>query len=205
MIPLMRKTSLTEAMYTKLLNDIGNDNLVSIKNTLHNFDNTDNLYNHFISKYRYYEICCDDISVFLTVVSDVFNEHHDYYKQLLDTYNINLAVDKLTQKTSNRTDNNSAISANDGYTNTDNTHREFDLPNKTISSDDEDGYLTGKDTTGNEVEFHNGEARTNTYISDNTSVDNRDFIRLKREYLAHIRDIYEDFTDEFYDCFLHIY
>lgn len=205
MIPLMRPTKLTEAKYTKLLKDINVANLSSIQTLLSTFSNSDDLYKHFISKYRYYEIADEDETVFLQLVTDVFDEHKDYYTKLLNSYLVDMDISELTTKTSMRDDSSSGTKTSTGSSTTGNVHKEYDLPNKTINPTDENGYLTAKDTNDGTASVSDSETHSNTYGSSNTSTDNKDFIRLKKEYLAHVRDIYEEFTDRFYDCFLHVY
>lgn len=206
MIPLMSKASLTEAKYTKLLKDVSQTKLTAISTLFSTFEtNSDELYKHFLSKFRYYEIIDSDEDVFVQCITDIYEEHLNYFQSILTAYKKDIDIDDITTKTSTRTDTNEGEKESSGSTTTDNTHREYDLPNKVISSTDENGYLTAKDTTNNTGTVSDSESHSNTYTSDNTSKDNKDFIRLKREYLAHIRDIYEEFTDRFYDCFIHVY
>ena len=205
MIPLMRPTKLTEAKYTKLYKDCG-----TAQGAIHDYfsgfvQSNDDLYKHFYAKYRYYEIADEDETVFIQLVKDCYDEHKDYFKKLLDSYNKDINIDDITKKLSSRSDTSSGSKANMGSTTTNNVHREYDLPNKAIDPDNENGYLTAKDTNDGSASVSDSETHSNTYGSSNISTDNKDFIRLKKEYLAHVRDIYEEFTDRFYDCFLHVY
>lgn len=207
MIPVMRKTDLVEAKYTKLLKDVNDDILTNISTLFQSFDtdNPNDLYKHFIAKYRYSEICISDESIFLQCVTDTFNELFDYYSQVLAAYKKDINIDNITKRISTRTDASSGTNDDRSSASNTSTHREYDLPNKQINVESEDGYLSNKDTDNNEGIATSHKEHESEYSSDNTTTDNKDFIRLKREYLAHIRDIYEDFCNDFEDCFLHIY
>lgn len=200
--------SLVSAKYTKLLKDVSTETLNAIETLFSSFDKDDTnneLYNHFISMYRFNEICIDDEALFLTIIEDTFNEHKDYYTQVLEAYKKDINIDDITSKSSNRTDTNNGTQNESGNTSGSNTTRKYDLPNKVINPNEEDGYLTAKDKNESTGTVQDTKTHNNTYTSTNNSKDNRDFIRLKKEYLSHIRSIHEEFADRFSDCFLHIY
>lgn len=207
MIPIMIPASDTTAKYTLLLKELSASLKQSLQDILDDFDNTDSLYQHFYNMYRLNEISTKENSgyEFVQQVEAVYNEHCDYYKELLAAYKKNVNLDDITKKLSNRTDTNTGTTVNSGSSSSDTTNKEYDLPNKSINPTDENGYLTGKSTNSNSGSASNSENRMSTYTSANNSTDNRDYLRLKREYLSQIRDIYEEFAREFYDCFLHIY
>lgn len=211
MIPWTIPAKINEAKYTKLLKDISvntwsviamafADNNIPAPN-----DFANDLLDHFRATYRYYEICDKDESVFSQAVVDTFREWHEYYEQLYTAYQNDINFEDIAKKISTRADasNNTtnAMGANEGHT----TTREYDLPNKVIDPDSEDGYLTGKNKSDTNNTANSTEVRSNQYTSNNTSTDNRMFIRLKEEYLRHIRDIFEEFTNKFEDCFIHIF
>lgn len=205
MIPVVPIVKLTKAKYTKLYDDVSTTVQDEIKSLLDEFGDADKLYEHFVSKYKWYEICDEDELVFQQMVHDVYNEYHDYYSQLLTAYLKDIDIDHITEKSTSRIDTSSGRKDGGATVTADTTNRQYDLPNRTVDATSENGYLTGKNTSDNTSTSTTGESHSNTYGSTITSTDNREFVGLKKEYLAHIRDIYEEFTDKFSECFLHIY
>lgn len=205
MIPIIPQSSLTIAKYTKLLKDVTPSILTEINEVFATFGDDTELQDHFYAKYRYYEICDDSEEVFKQCVFDVFHEYYDYYTQVLTAYKNDISFEDILSRTTTRTDTSSTSENGSVETEGANVHREYDLPNKVVSQQSEDGYLTSKDTDSASSSSSNESSRENEYSSDITNTDNREFVRLKQEYLKHIRDIYEEFTNKFEECFLHIY
>ena len=205
MIPVIEKSFLTTAKYTKLLNHLTPEGKQEISTVLANFGESHSLEDHFYARYRYYEICDINEEVFIQCVKDTFEEYIDYFEQLYTAYAKNISLDNITKKITERDDESHTSEENEGSGSSQTVSREYDLPNKVISQESEDGYLTGKDKGDVSSSSETSISRDNTYGSDITSTDNREFIRLKNQYLAHIRDLYEEFVEKFSDCFLHIY
>ena len=205
MIPMITVADLTKAKYTKLFNDISPENKEVLIGLFAGFGTAFKLEDHIYAKYRYYEICNENEDVFIQCMKDTYNEYVDYYTELLNIYLKTIDFDTILNKSSTRTDSSATQEAGTVSGSNDTTHKEYDLPNKVVDPTNENGYLTSKDTTGVSTSGNTATSRNNSYSSTNLSKDNRDFIKLKVEYLNHIRDIYDDFADRFYDCFLHIY
>lgn len=205
MLPIVDKSNIYKAKYTKTLYDIGPSNLQILQTLFNTFGHTGDLYTHFTCKYMYYEICDTEVGAFIEAVRYVFNERKDYYTKLLESYTKDIDIDDITSKSSSRTDTNTGSQTETGSSSSNGVTKEYDLPHNSVTPSSEDGYLTGKRKNENTGSATDSKTHNNTYVSSNESYDNREFIRLKNEYLAHIRDIYEEFTDEFEDCFLHVY
>ena len=206
MIPLTPKSSLTEAKYTKLLDDISNETMSALNRIFDDFDEDmpDELVTHFFSMYRYYEICDEDESVFLQCVSDIYNEHANYYKKILQAYKNDIDITKITERTSSRQDQSAGSKTSTGTSLVASTDKRYDLPNSQVTGQD-GGYLSEKGTEDSVTNTNLNDRHTNAYNTSTTSKDNRDFISAKVEYLRHIRDIYEEFVSEFKECFILVY
>lgn len=196
---------LTEAKYTKLLKDIDDEFIDQIQDSFNEFDEDDKLLDMFLRKYRYYEICDKEESVFVQCVRDVFYEYLDYYTELLTNYNKEYDYALGNKKTMTRTDTTESNKNGTVAAENDNVHREYDLPNKVVDASSEDGYLTAKDTNKGSSSASTEENNSSEYGSSIETVYHDEFLDLKRKYLNQIRNVYEEFADKFKDCFLHIY
>lgn len=208
MIPGIEKVTLTKAKYTKLFSDISQDSkneISTLCNTLQVPQGAIGLNDMLYNMYRYHEINDSDEEVFVQCVKDTFNEHIDYYKKLIEIYSNDITFNDILKKTTERNDTSDTSSSSTGTSTGENTTREYDLPNKQINPSSEDGYLTGKTKTNNEGTVTGSETRNNEYGSTITSKDNKEFIRVKNEYLAQIRNIVREFASRFDDCFLKVY
>ena len=203
--PKMKEPKINEANYTTLLKDITSQNLNTIKLLMHSFNNTDDLYDMFMSIYRYYEINDTDESVFVQCVSDTFNEHLSYYKELYDNYTKQYDYATGNKRVTSRSDNSSTTKQEVVNTTTNNDSKHYDLPHKNVQDTLVDGYLddvTKDSGSGNTTGSGNS---SNTYGSIVTTQYDNEFLTLKRQYLSQIRNVNEEFCMKFKDCFLSVY
>lgn len=206
---MMKEPKLNEANYTKLYKDVDSEVLSTI-NTMLNESFQPNPYNKtmsqvFTAKYRFYEICDIDEEVFLRCVQDVYDEYINYYTELFVNYKKTYDYSVGNKRTMVRHDE--SHSEREGTTNTTggSTKRDYDLPNKTVDSTSENGYLTGK-SVGDMTETVGDEgSKDSTYDSTITNTYDNEFLDLKKKYLAQIRNLYEEFAERFSDCFLHLF
>lgn len=205
MIALIPKVSLTEAKYTKLLNDIGEDTYDEIHDLFQAFDETEGLIDMFYSMYRYYEICDIDETVFLQCITDVYKEYHDYYLELKTNYDKEYDYSTGNKRIVQRQDSSSSESSRSAEGTSNNTNREYDLPNKVVDPNTEDGYLTGKTTDNGGNTLDESKTASAELDSSVTTIFADEFLDLKRKYLNQIRNVYKEFVDKFKVCFLHIY
>lgn len=131
----------------------------------------------FRAKWDLYDIGGETIEIFKAFIDNRFALKKEYYQQLLNEY-----YDDF-----NYLDGRKTITSYSETVNTDNTN--YDLPRKTGA--------TGTATTKENV---NG---THTYTR--TLTGDVDMLDLKARYLKYIRNVYEDFANEFKDCFSLIY
>lgn len=205
MIPVIPKVDLNEAKYTTLLNDISDESKTTLETLLDAFGTDEMLTAIFYAKYRYYEICDKDESIFLQCVNDVYDEHKKYYLELLENYNKEYDYATGNKRIVSRDDSAVASHNKDVSGKSESTSKEYDLPNKTVDPNDEFGYLTGADKNENENQVSDVGSSTSDSHSDVTTIYADEFLDLKRKYLAQIRNVYSEFADKFKDCFLHIY
>lgn len=191
---MMKEPSLTVANYTTILKDVDSETLTAIQSLL----STDSfctqldvsLYNVFMSIWRYYEISDSDEDVFIQMLTDVYNEHKNYYKEVVTNYikaydystnnkRVMSRIDSSTRTNSNtrtedlsntRTEDLSNTHVEDlsnsvtGSTANDKT--EYDLPNKVVTPLTNDGYATGKTKDSG--------SNSSTSTGDNTVTDTGD-------------------------------
>ena len=205
---MMHEPKLTEAIYTKLLKDVSTSVLDDIESTLDDeFSVTENvsMYDVFLSMYRYYEICDADETVFYQSVSDVYKQHINYYKELYDNYTKEYDYAIGNKRHMERHDVSHSERA--GYTAStgSGTTREYDLPNKVVDSEDENGYLTGKNDNDTMEIGNDGSSKDSTYDSEIVNTYDNEFLDLKKKYLQQIRNLFEEFAGKFSDCFIHLF
>lgn len=206
--------AINEAKYTYLLNQLvngegpdGPSHIIwnRIMAQFSSFDSTNTLADMFLSMYRYYEICDKDASVFYQCVVDTYNEHMQYYKDLKSNYDKEYDYSTGNRKIVSRSDESRNTNKNDTISKSNGTSRDFDLPNKVVNPNSEDGYLTGKKTSERKDEANNESESETSYDSSITTIYMDEFLTLKNKYLNQIRNLYHEFCEKFYDCFLHIY
>ena len=205
MIPLTPKVNLNEAKYTTLLKDISLSYNSAIQLLFNSFTNNSSLYDMFISMYRFNEICDKDEAIFYTCVSDVFNEFKEYYKELYNNYVKQYDYATGNTRVVERHDTGHSESNDHTYGSSESTGRNYDLPNKVVNPNEEDGYLTSKDKRDGSNQVNNITDHDNTYGSTVTTKYNNEFLDLKRKYLNQIRNLYHEFCEKFKDCFIHVY
>ena len=205
MIPRIPIATNKEAKYTKLFKDISDESVHLITTLMNTFGTSGELYNHVVARFRYYEICDEDEDIFVQCISDTFTEYKEYYTQRLTAYNNDISFTDILKRISSRTDGSTSHEEGSASGTGSGTNKEYNLPNKLIDPQNENGYLSNKDTTDTSTSGSDERDRESEYTSETETKDNRDFISLKEQYLKHIRDIYEEFAEKFKDCFLHIY
>lgn len=207
---------LATAKYTKLFKDVIADmpsDLVTFINrlnawelTLHDYGvSQGDLFKHIGEEFYFYEICDADESVFVLTLNHVFGLHQHEYEQLIKAYFADMPVKDLLKRKHDREDSSSSDEFSHDHNVGDTTSKGYDLPNRAVNPQDENGYLSDKNT--NDIENTNdGENhRSSDYESHSTTEDNNLFIQLKNEYLQHIRDILHEFANRFGECFLQVY
>lgn len=197
--------SLTEAKYTKLYINTLPSTKTGIQAIFLNFNHDSDLYNMFLSMYRYYEICDEDDTVFISCISDKFNEYKAYYKELYDNYTKEYDYAVGNKKVVSRSDTSHSESDDNVVSSNASTDKQYDLPNKVVDPDEENGYLTGKDTHDGSSSVNNTTDHDSTYGSTITTEYKDEFLTLKRQYLNQIRNLYHEFCEKFKECFIQIY
>lgn len=131
----------------------------------------------FRAKWDLYDIGGETIEIFKAFIDNRFALKKEYYQQLLNEYytDFNYLDGRYTQTEYHESANTDSTS--------------FDLPRKTGA--------TGTATTKENVNGSIGWVRT--FKGD------VDVLDLKARYLKYIRNVYEDFANEFKDCFSMIY
>ena len=115
---------LNKAKYTTLLKDIDTEVLDRIADVMGDFNTENELFDMFMSKYRYYEICDKDEEVFLQCVTDVYNEHVQYYTELMTNYTKEYDYATGNKKTMSRTDTTESNKNGTVDAENNSTHRE---------------------------------------------------------------------------------
>lgn len=217
MLPPIPKVSLTEAKYTVIFDTVIGDTETfdvfwDFLDRKSDIIDADMLADMIKAKFRYYEICddtydenTDRYSVFLNCLEDTYNEYYKFYEELLENYKKEYDYATGNKRIVQRNDSSSSESSRSAEGKSNNTNREYDLPNKVVSPTDENGYLTGKTTDDGGNSLDENKSATAELESSVTTIFADEFLDLKRKYLAQIRNVYSEFADKFKDCFLHIY
>jgi len=129
------------------------------------------------SMWNPYEISGETIGEFKMFMLDTFNEHKQYYEEMLTAYEKEFDYKDATKRkvTNKGTDKSVHV----------------ELPNKKIDEDDIYAYP------------NDGDKRT--LDSTNEVEDGALFLRAKREYLRQVRNLYNEFAYKFKDCFIHVF
>lgn len=214
MIPRTEPTKLTEAKYTKLLKDVSEATANSVVNILEDFDDALTeasieipvpLTTLFFSKWRFYEINDEDETTFVQCVQDTYNEHANYYLEVAKNYFKEYDYMTGAKRRVDRHDDSTRVGSDTGTVTTDGDTKNYDLPNKVVNQQSEDGYLTDKTKDHNTVTNNLQDYSDTDYDSDITSYLDNEILDLKRKYMTQIRNVINEFADKFKDCFLMIY
>lgn len=203
----IKEPQLAVANFTTLLKDVSAETLLDISNMFSSFIDDERynneLYDVFMSMYRYYEINDIDEEIFKQCVHDTYNQHVEYYKELWLNYNKTYDIKTDNKRITIRSDSSSSSRSESGSSSGSSQDKHYDLPNKTVQSPD--GYIDDI-TKGSDEREHSVEGESsNEYDSTVTTQYNNEFLTLKREYLAQIRNVYEEFISKFKECFMLIY
>lgn len=131
----------------------------------------------FRAKWDMYDIGGETIELFKIFITNRFIVKKDYYQELIDEYETQF----------NYLDGRKTVTTYREDANTDST--DYDLPRKTGAT----GTATAKTNVDGELEW------TRTLTGD------VDVLEQKSKYMKFIRNLYEQFADEFKDCFSLIY
>ena len=142
--------SLTTAKYTKLFKDTisgGYPYWTMFRSKVRSVFGDEKLCDMILNMYRYNEIVDENLQVMGDLFNDIFDEYKDYYKELIDNYTKEYDYATGNKKITSRADTGSSSRTGTVGIMTTNVNREYDLPNKVVDSESENGYLTGKDTS----------------------------------------------------------
>lgn len=205
LFPMMKNPRINVANYTTLLKDTSATTLQSIKSIFHTFNSNDDLYDMFLELYRYYEINDEDETVFLQCIMDTFRSHLPYFVELYNNYTkqYDFAVDNV--RTTTRIDTSSTAKQEIVNNTTANTSKHYDLPHKSVSDEMVDGYIDDVTKENGSVATTGSGNTSNNYDSSVTTKYDNEFLSLKRQYLAQIRNVNYEFCLKFNDCFLQVY
>lgn len=210
---------INEAKFTKLFNDIQtNPALLAFysiiqedyEDVLSSYEinmseGYENLKQEILEKYRYYEICDSDISVFVQCMNDVFHQYKHEYIQLARNYykeyNYEVGNRKRTIRKDTSESNRDSSSANVNTV----SDKRYDLPHKQVSDTEAKGYMTERSDTDNKDENASNVQSQASLDSNVETIYDNEFLDLKRKYLNQIRNINDEFADKFSDCFIHIF
>ena len=131
------------------------------------------------------EISGETINQEILFLTNVYNQHFSYYREMLDNYK--KEYDYATGNVKTTTFSRSGESDTQGIS--------VDLPNKKVDPDDIYSYPDSGDKS------HGSSSSEGT----TTVVDSGAILQLKREYMEQIRNVYQEFSNMFSDCFLHIF
>ena len=203
----MKEPQINKANYTTLLKDISVESKELIKALFRQFLGTsnDDLYDIFFAKFRYYEINDIDENVFIQCVTDTYTQYSKYYKEIYDNYTKAYDIKLDNKRVTSRSDTSSSQKQEIVNTTSANTNKHYDLPHKTVQDELVDGYVDDvtKDNGSNNTTGSGNSS--NTYGSIVTTQYDNEFLSLKRQYMAQIRNVYDEFCYQFNDCFLKIY
>lgn len=205
LIPSMKEPKINEANYTTLLKDINPSRLTSIQTVFNTFNGNSDLYDMFMVMYRYYEINDKDEDVFLQCVVDTFNEHKAYFKELYDNYTKEYDFANDNIRTTTRNDSSTTSKEESLSSSSSNDSKHYDLPHKNVEQELIDGYIDDVTKDNGSVSSSGSGSSDNTYDSTVTTKYDNEFLTLKRQYLAQIRNVNHEFCRKFNDCFLQIY
>lgn len=138
---------------------------------------TTNIQNALKNKWNFYEISGETIGEMKQMILDTFNYWKQYYEDMLNAY------DREFDYTTGITRTVRDAGSEQGI--------HVELPNKQISATDIYAYPDD----ANKVEHDNTV----------TTTDNTRYLEMRQKYMRQIRNLYNEFADKFYDCFIHVF
>ena len=189
------------ALYTKLFSTFLAENPTFLTNviTMSTADKSTALISAIKARWNLYEICDTDgttdgsgDSDFKEYFKEAFDRFKPYYEEMISNYS--KAYDYATGN--KKTNTSHTANAGTGTSSDSETDTGFALPNKLGGAE----YPTTKKTLST-----SGNSGTNgTADSNSETIYNDEFIQLKIEYMAQIRDLYYEFAGQFAPCFIHL-
>lgn len=145
-----------------------------------------------------------DLTPFIEDVIDVFDKYKTYYSELLTNYNkaYDYATGNKRRTTMENTWNREGETSN--TTVSSGEHTEYELPNKVTDVNYKSTPSSIDTDTGNATNTGTNSSTTTGTTETVVTYDN-EFLDLKRKYLNQIRNVYEEFADEFKECFYLVY
>lgn len=185
-----------KAFYTESFHEFNSHNPSWLSETLQldTTDHTNAFCDMLISMWGVYEIAGETEDEQKLFMLDTFNQHKQYYLELLTNYEKEFSwwLDGYKRTVSHTGTSTVTASGKD-------TELHIDLPNKVVSSDNYENYPSTVDVT------KPGSTTTTTPNLTTTYENTEEFISKKREYMNQIRNIYAEFASRFYDCFLGVF
>ena len=164
-------------------------------------EDTNEFINTFKAKYNLYDIAGETIPLFKLMIENRFNLKKKYYQDLLNEYN--KEIDYLDGIVESETieDNTTDSGESSSTSNTEDNDTIYDLPYKQT----ENMYATKKVNNIRDGEVNNTSTSTKNKNITREKKGNVNILEQKIKYLKYIRNIYEEFVNEFKDCFSLIY
>lgn len=151
--------------------------------------------NIFKSRYYNYELGLETIPLFKEAIQNIFITKETEYKERLNVWfqERNQLITKYAKLDISRNDKFIGTYSYSGYT-TDKTII-TDLPNKNTTNE----YPSEKDNSTGSSDYN---TNTNNFRYTNDShVNNRELLDIKREYMNLVRNIYLEFMEDYKTCF----
>lgn len=145
------------------------------------------------------------INDYIAYMVQIAKSKAPYYNELIANYNKAYDYSINNKKVVSREDHYTRGGTTEVEGTNTGQHVDYDLPNKNVNPDT---YRNNpSELSTDDVESSN--TTTIDHTSDGTSdivtTYNNEFLDLKRKYLNQIRNVYEEFADEFKECFYIIY
>ena len=202
----MKEASFTKYFKTWYLSPISStststwlQNLISDLNDILGSEVSSKLVSMLRAKYDYHEICDEDDAIFFQLLVNKIITYKDYYLELLEAYatEIDFLDGRKSTVSRSGSGSGSSESSNEGST----TSKDYLLPNKDINGG------KGNLSQQNEGSSDNSgsSSSSNEYEESVTMVGDVDVVDAKRRYLNLIRNIYSEWADKLYDCFIGLY
>lgn len=140
-------------------------------------DRTNKLVEMVKSMWNVYEISAPSEALFVQYLKDTFNEHKDYYEEVLDTYDKKYDIDDLNQR----------------------------IVEASIEPNLEEQHIDLPRTASTSNKISSIDKSTGSSESTTTTTDMSTLISIKNQYIRQIRNVYREFATRFSDCFLHVF
>lgn len=221
---MLNPLNMAYAKYTIVFDDVLDIEPTLLDNlTLDTEEHTAKFKTALVSRWGLYEIGGETIPQFKSFLEHRFNLVKDYYIEKLNAYEtqINMLDGAKVVTTTNVVEENTTNTTGSSETTTDNeahdhitsTNNTYDLPRKQVNEGD--GYLTSKTTDDRQDDSdyntkvvgttQNDGTAHNTSTGTTTTTGGINVIQLKKDYLDLLRNVYEEFANEFKTCFCLIY